>query len=508
MKVRVTTGDPTRVAGDVLALPLFEMDREKWRLPSRLGRIDAALGGRLAAVLGTGDFRGRAGDTLTVYPDDGLAARRVVLVGLGREAQLDADALRRAAGAAVRATATHRGEELAFLAPTTRRLRPPAVARALTEGAVLAGYRFDGWQEAKPDAGPGVRQVTFLYERAPDARSARRGADEGTILAESQNLARELSNQPGNALPPAELAKRAQRTAKEVGLRCRVLGPAELKRRNMGGILAVGGGSANAPRLVVLEHGKRRAAGASRGRPTICLVGKGVTFDSGGISIKPAAGMGDMKHDMSGAAAVVGAMRAVALLKLPLHVVGILGAAENMPSGTAYRPGDLVRTMAGKSVEIVNTDAEGRVVLADALHFANTEFEPDAIVDLATLTGACVIALGSWCSGLFGNDDALVERVRRAGEASAERAWPMPLWDGHKQAIRSRAGDLKNAGGRQAGAGTAAAFLSHFVGDTPWAHLDIAGTGWTEKTGPYQPAGATGVGVRLLLELLQSWKKA
>ena len=399
MKVRVTTGDPTQVAADVLALPLFELDRDKWRLPSRLGHIDAALGGRLAAVLSTGDFRGRAGDTLTVYPDDGLAARRVVLVGLGREAQVDADALRRAAGAAVRATAACRGEELAFLAPTTRRLRPPAVTRALTEGAVLAGYRFEGWQESKPDAGPGVRQVTFLYERTPDARSARRGADTGAILAESQNLARELSNQPGNALPPAELAKRAQRTAKEVGLRCRVLGPAELKRRNMGGILAVGGGSANAPRLVVMEHGKRRAAGASRGRPTICLVGKGVTFDSGGISIKPAAGMGDMKHDMSGAAAVVGAMRAVALLKLPLHVVGILGAAENMPSGTAYRPGDLVRTMAGKSVEIVNTDAEGRVVLADALHFANTEFEPDAIVDLATLTGACVIALGKLVLG-------------------------------------------------------------------------------------------------------------
>jgi leucyl aminopeptidase len=241
------------------------------------------------------------------------------------------------------------------------------------------------------------------------------------------------------------------------------------------------------------------------GPAPVCVVGKGITFDSGGISIKPAAGMEEMKHDMSGAAAVVGALRACALLEIPQPVVGVIGAAENMPSGTAYRPGDVVKTMAGKTIEVLNTDAEGRVVLADALHYARTHYEPCAIVDLATLTGACMVALGRWASGLFGNHERLIEMVRAAGDATAERAWPMPLLDGHKEEIRSQIADIKNTGGRQAGASTAAAFLSHFVGDTPWVHLDIAGTGWLTNGGTYLKRGATGVGVRLLLELLRDF---
>jgi leucyl aminopeptidase len=216
--------------------------------------------------------------------------------------------------------------------------------------------------------------------------------------------------------------------------------------------------------------------------------------------------MDEMKHDMSGAAAVVGALRACALLKVPVHVVGVIGAVENMPSGSAYRPGDVLTAMSGKTIEVLNTDAEGRVVLADALHYARTHFAPQAIVDLATLTGACVVALGMWASGLFGNNERLVERVRRAGEATAERAWPMPLWEGHRKEIRSEIADIKNTGGREAGSSTAAAFLAAFVEDTPWVHLDIAGTGWTSKPTPYQRKGATGVGVRLLMELVREWK--
>ncbi len=507
MKVRAASGDPARVAADVLAVPLFSLDAQAPELPARLRRVDAALGGRIESLVATGDFRGRPGETSTVYPDGEEGPTRIVLVGLGDESKADADALRRAAGTALKAAAGRKAERLVVLAPSSRRVRHAPAARALTEGALLASYRFEGWREEDPDAGKGVTDVTLLYDRTADARGVRRPIAEGTAIAESQNLARELSNLPGNALPPAALAREAQKMSRAVGLRCRVFGPTELKRRNMGAILAVGGGSANPPRLVVMEHGKRRARGARRGRPTVCLVGKGVTFDSGGISIKPSAAMDEMKHDMSGAAAVIGAMRAVALLKLPLHVVGIVGAAENLPSGTAYRPGDLVRSASGKVIEVLNTDAEGRVVLADALHFANTEYEPDAIVDLATLTGAMVIALGSWCSGAYGSDDDLLERLRKAGEASAERVWPMPLWQGHKDAIKSRVGDLKNTGGREAGSATAAAFLAAFVGDTSWAHLDIAGTAWTGKGGPYQPPGATGVGVRLLIELLQSWRK-
>jgi leucyl aminopeptidase len=271
----------------------------------------------------------------------------------------------------------------------------------------------------------------------------------------------------------------------------------------MGALLAVGQGSANPPRLVVLEHRPRR-----RNRATLCLVGKGITFDSGGISIKPAGGMQDMKHDMSGAAAVVGALRAAALLDVPLHVVGILAAAENLPGGGAYRPGDILTSMSGRTIEIQNTDAEGRLVLCDALHFARTQFEPAAIIDLATLTGACVVALGSHASGLFSNHTGLVDALRRASEASGERVWPMPLFDEHRDEMRSQVADLKNvSGSRDAGASTAAAFLSRFVGETPWAHLDIAGTAYTGKTGPYQPYGATGVGVRLLAELMQDWPR-
>jgi leucyl aminopeptidase len=352
-----------------------------------------------------------------------------------------------------------------------------------------------------------VASFTLCFERGADLRAARAAARTGVILAESQNVARQLSNEPANALPPAALAAAAQRVAREAGLRVRVLDVAEMKRRKMGGILAVGGGSANPPRLIVLEHG--RAAGKARGgrrRDTICLVGKGITFDSGGISIKPSASMEEMKHDMSGAAAVVGALRACALLGVPQHVVGVIGAAENLPSATAYRPGDIVTTMSGKTIEVLNTDAEGRVVLADALHFARSEFEPASMIDLATLTGACVVALGKWATGLFGNDEKLCERVRRAGEATGERAWPMPLWDEHKKHVRSQIATVKNSGGRDAGASTAAGFLAAFVGDTPWVHLDIAGTAWVTKAGPYQPLGATGVGVRLLLELLRAWK--
>jgi leucyl aminopeptidase len=386
----------------------------------------------------------------------------------------------------------------------SRRLPAGLAARALAEGAVLASYRSDARRTQREDRKPPVAHVTLLAERASDLAAAREAAEVGVVLAESQNVARRLSNEPPNVLTPEALAREARKLAAELGLGCRVLDVAEMRRRKMGALLGVGQGSAHPPRLVVLEHRPRRG----RTRPTICVVGKGITFDSGGISIKPAGGMHEMKHDMSGAAAVVGLLRAAALLELPLHLVGVLAAAENMPGGDAYRPGDILGSASGLSIEIQNTDAEGRLVLADALHYARTQYEPAAMIDLATLTGACVVALGSWTSGLFGNHEGLVEAVRRAGEATGERAWPMPLWDEHRDEMRSQVADLKNvSGSRDAGSSTAAAFLSKFVGDTPWVHLDIAGTAYTSKPGPYQPYGATGVGVRLLAQLLQEWPR-
>ncbi len=513
MQVTVETRNPVDARTAMLAVLVPKLGDAPWRPPPRVAALDRALGGRIAALIESGDFRGGAGETLTLYPNGAVPAERVQLLGLGDAAELDAESARRAAGRALSAARERRATSVAICTPRIRRLRMPEIARALAEGLVLASYRFDTYRERDADAAPPVERAALLIDRAGELRAAREMCRIGVVVAESQNLTRQLSNEPANALPPAGLADAARRVAREVGLGVQVMGVAELKKHRMGGILAVGGGSAHTPRLIVLDHqprpkaGKRRAAGSARAIPTVCLVGKGITFDSGGVSIKPADRMDEMKHDMSGAAAVIGALRACALLKLPLRVVGVIAAAENLPSSTAYRPGDIVTTMSKKTVEILNTDAEGRVVLADALHYANAKFEPQAIVDLATLTGACVVALGKWATGLFGNHQGLVEAVRAAGEASAERAWPMPLWTEHRKAVRSSVADIKNATGREASSSTAAAFLANFVGDTPWVHLDIAGTAWNNKPSPYLKKGATGVGVRLLVELLQGWKQ-
>jgi len=502
MLVTADARDPVETATDLLVVPVAELTDQT--LPARTAAIDRALRGRLSAVIDAGDFRGKRDQRLLLYPDGELRAKRVLLLGLGPEGDLDSEALRRAGGQLVAEAASRRAPKLTLAVPPLRRVRIPEAAQALTEGAVLGAYRFDAYKSSEDD-GPGeVAALQLCIDRAANLRAARQAVKRGTILAESQNLARDLSNAPANALPPAALAREAQRIAREVGLRARVLGVPELRKRKLGAILAVGGGSANPPRLISLEHRPAR-----KQTETICFVGKGITFDSGGISIKPAQGMDEMKHDMSGAAAVIGALRACALLKVPQHVVGVIGAAENMPSGSAYRPGDIVTSGLGKTIEVLNTDAEGRVVLADALHWARSEFTPRAMIDLATLTGACVVALGHWATGLFGNNERLVERVRKAGESTGERTWPLPLWEGHRQAVRSEVADVKNTGaGREAGSSTAAAFLQAFVGDTPWVHLDIAGTGWTGRAEGYQPRGATGVGVRLLLELLAEWKGA
>jgi leucyl aminopeptidase len=302
---------------------------------------------------------------------------------------------------------------------------------------------------------------------------------------------------------PAWLGDRARELAREVGLRVHVFDERELERRHMGALLAVGRGSANPPRMIVLEHGAP-PRGARR-RRCVALVGKGITFDTGGISIKQAAGMEDMKHDMSGGAAVFGALRVAALLRLPLHVVGIVPAAQNSPDGKGYLPGDVLRSASGKTIEVQNTDAEGRVVLADGLFHAQS-YEPEAIIDLATLTGACVVALGREYAGMLGNDERLQARVRAAADATRERVWPLPLADEHKKAIESHIADVKNTAGREAGVLTAGAFLSHFVGEAPWVHLDIAGKELTPKDAPYCVKGATGFGVRLLAELLRRWR--
>jgi leucyl aminopeptidase len=472
------------------------------KLPRALHRLDQALGARIQRYLDSGEFRGKVGE-LVAFPTEDIAAKRVLLIGLGPSKNVDAEVLRRATGAAVKAAAKRKDRTAALVAPPTRRLAPARMAQALAEGAVMGTYRFDGYRDLEDEPGE-VESVSLLAADAASATALRRGVNLGAITAASTNLARDLSNEPGSVHTPAWLGNQARKLGREVGLKVRVMAERDLEREKMAGILAVGRGSVNRPRLIVMEHGTPQSG--RRRRPTVALVGKGITFDSGGVSIKPAANMHEMKHDMSGAAAVFGAMQGAARLKLPLHVVGIVPAAENKPGGNAYLPGDIIRSASGKTIEVLNTDAEGRIVLADALHHATARFTPDAIVDLATLTGACVIALGSACCGLMGNNENLMRRVQEAGESSHERTWRLPLWDEHQKQIKGDVGDIKNTGGREAGPSTAGAFLSHFVGDTPWVHLDIAGTAWSGRPQSYCVKGATGFGARLLLELLRNWK--
>lgn len=508
MKVRVENGDLARSSSEWTALVLPE-GRSKPRLPAEVAQLDDALGGPIRAAIDGGGFHGRSGETLAIFPTSGkrrrggAATRRLLLVGCGASAKLDAEILRLTAGRIVKHTTSQEAKRITIVLPRLASRRASACAQALAEGLVLGNYRFDRHRARAAGRPSTLSSVAVVISKEESLRDLRAAVRRGVLIAESQNEARDLSNEPANTLPPVGLARQAQRVSREVGLRCRVFGGRELATLKMGGLLAVGGGSSRPPRLIVMEHGRASQKRSGRSaRPTICVIGKGITFDSGGISIKPSAAMDEMKHDMAGAAAVVGALRACALLKLPLHVVGVIAAAENLPSSTAYRPGDVIRTHSGKTVEILNTDAEGRVVLADALHYANQRYKPDAMVDLATLTGACQVALGPWASGLFCCERSLSGEIEAAGTRAGERAWPLPLLSEHRAAMKSTIADLKNAGGRGGGASTAAGFLAEFAGDTPWAHLDIAGTAWTDKVGPLQPRGATGVGVRLLIEWL------
>jgi len=489
MQITVETHNATDVRTAMLVLPVPQLEVARWSPPRRAAAVDRALGGRIAAVIASGDFRGRSGESLLLYPSAKTPVERVQLLGLGEEGKLSAESARGLAGRAIDAARDRRAGSIAICVPRVPGLRLPEVTQALAEGLVLASYRFDTYRARDKDAAPMVKRAALLIDRPADLKAAREASRAGIVLAESQNLCRQLSNEPANALPPVELANAAKRMAREVGIGVRVMAVAELEKHRMGGILAVGGGSANTPRLIVLDYGARSnrgrkgakgPAGSARRQPTVCLVGKGITFDSGGVSIKPSAAMDEMKHDMSGAAAVIGAIRACALLKLPIRVVGVIAAAENMPSHTAYRPGDVVTTMSGKTVEILNTDAEGRVVLADALHYANEKYKPEAIVDLATLTGACVVALGKWATGLFGNHEGLIEAVWAAGESTAERAWRMPLWDAHREAVRSDVADIKNTTGREGSASTGEEWRRraspHLGRSTPERHQVPIGT--------------------------------
>ncbi len=367
MQVQVRQRDPRSVECDGLIVPIPRTDS----LPRSLRPLDAALDGRIAAYLSSGDFGGRAGQ-VSSFPSSGIGAARVVLVGLGQDTRFDAEGLRRAAGRSMGALMRTKARRAALLVPSSRRVAPTDVGQSLTEGAILGAYRFDKYKTLDAESTE-VERLELLPADARNVAALRRGSQVGSSIAEATNWARDLSNEPGSVHTPAWMAQQARAMGRAQGIKVSVLAESQLERENMGGILAVGRGSANPPRLVIMEYGApERKRGRGRRRPTIALVGKGITFDTGGISIKPAGSMADMKHDMSGGAAVFGAMRALAALKLPLHVVGLVACAENKPDGSAYLPGDVVTTASGKTIEVLNTDAEGRIVLSDALHRATS----------------------------------------------------------------------------------------------------------------------------------------
>ena len=500
MEIRVTVTDVATYDGDAVVVNLFEGVTQPG---GATGALDRALGGAITDAIAHREIAGKREDALVIHSLGKLPARLVLVAGLG---QAEAFSLPRARG--VTARALRRLRDLGCRRVGTivhgaglGGLDPAAAAQALAEGAVLGLYTFDRYKRADADGETGspkkaIEVVELLEQDEAKAAGIRAGVARGQVIAEAVNFARDLVNEPGLALTPTELAVRARRMAAEVGLECQVLDQAEMERLGMGGLLGIARGSQQPPQFIILRH----RGGAPDGPPALGIVGKGITFDSGGISIKPAERMAEMKGDMAGAAATLGAMRAIATLRLPLNVSAYVAATENLPSGSAVKPGDILRAMDGTHMEILNTDAEGRVVLSDALVYARRD-GCARLVDLATLTGACVVALGSIRSGAFTNDEAFLRQVTAASQAAGEKIWPLPMDEEYDELIKGEVGDIKNTGGRWGGAITAAKFLARFADKTPWVHLDIAGTFLADKAKDDQPKGGTGVGVRTLVAL-------
>lgn len=491
MNVKTASAPPLGFSTPLLVLPQFQ---DSGALAGAADQVNEMMGGVISRAWRDGDFTGKSGETLLLYAPEESEVGRILLVGVGKAEELEAEGIRKMAGRAVRVAEELKLSAIALGMDLSWPLPDELVAQAAAEGAVLAAWRFRELKTVEDPSEPTVEVTEFTLLTEGEEPKIQAGARVGLILARGENLARTLQARPGNVATPSHLAEEARKMARGRKLKITILGPREMEEEGMGALLAVARGSDEEPRLIVLEH-----RGGGKKDPPLVLVGKGLTFDAGGISIKPSSGMEDMKYDMSGGAAVLGAMQALSELEVPLNVVGIVPSSENLLNGKAVKPGDVIRTREGKTVEVINTDAEGRLILADALSYAQ-KFEPSAMVDCATLTGACVIALGHVASAVLGTDDALVEELREAGDRSGQRCWPLPLWKEYREQLESTVADLKNVGGRPAGTITAAAFLKEFVGEVPWAHLDIAGTAYGEGKLSYQRKGGAGVPTRLLVE--------
>jgi leucyl aminopeptidase len=503
MDVQLTTQAVQSVPGDALVVGAAsttgassEQKAKSVSLSTTAAEVDRLLNGLISESCAEGEFKGNQGELLTIHTMGKLAVKRVLVVGLGNQEKMNTQSIRHASAVAARKLQSTGAHQIVLaLNWDGGHLDAAQVVQAQAEGALLGTYTFRKYQSNNQTNGKGISQLLLLTDDTQKAEFER-AIQRAQALAEGTNFARDLVNEPPCVLTPTELANRASTMAKHFGLECEVFDREKIRELGMGGLLGVSQGSAEPPQFVILRyHGAPRSNNKG-----LALVGKGITFDTGGISLKPAANMDEMKGDMGGAAAVLGAMQAIAELKPTINVTALIPTCENMPSGTAYRPGDILRIMNGKTIEIVNTDAEGRLILADALSYASQEgFSP--IIDLATLTGGIVVALGTTMTGLFSNDETLTDEILAAGRAAGEKFWPMPMDDEYKEQIKSDIADIKQTGGRSASSVTAAKILENFVGDARWAHLDIAGTSYSDSKKPYQEKGATGVGVRTLAEL-------
>ncbi|MFN3431857.1 MAG: leucyl aminopeptidase [Candidatus Sericytochromatia bacterium] len=494
MNVTVTAARLSEVQADALILGVPAGQA----LPDGpLKEADAALGGALGRVLGDQQFTGKSDQVEVLYPMVGLGAPRVVLLGLG-DKPLDAEGWRKAVSTAVGAV-SGKARSVALLLPAG--MDPAMAAEAASESAILSAYEFHPYQTEK-DEDDTDRKLETLTLIASDEATARAASARGVEMAETVSWVRDLSNMPGNKLVVSDLVREATQMAKAEGLSIRVMEFDELKREGFGCLVAVGQGSVHPPAFVVVEY-----QGGAAGEAPIGLVGKGITFDTGGINIKPRAGMEEMKTDMHGAATVLGTLKMAARRKLPVNLVGCLAIAENMPNGNAIKPGDIVKSYNGLTVEILDTDAEGRLVLADGLGYVVKNHQPRAVIDLATLTGSIIMALAYEATGLFTNNAELATQLKAAGEVTGERVWQFPTWDVYERMAKSDIADVRNVGKEKGDAIASAMFLKSFVGQTPWVHLDIAGSSFIPDAKPYRPKGSTGVGVRLLIEWLTQQTK-
>jgi leucyl aminopeptidase len=487
--IACTGGPLSAIDTDLLIVPWFEDDT-----PGAAG-VDGASGGEVARALSSKEFQAKPYEMfLAPVSDRSWRTSRLALIG-GGSGERGSALLRKLATAAGLAARQRRVARAAFAVRGTG--DPHELAQAVAEGLTLAEFYAGSYKTTDPQPAPVPVWTVAIIDANDQAVDAARGAvARGRILGECSNMARELANEPGNTLTPREFAKRTAALASEAGVKVEILDETQIEKLGMGLLLGVARGSAEPPRVIVFRYDPPGAPAT----PVLGLVGKGITFDTGGISIKPAEKMEQMKDDMAGGAAVACAMRAIALLEAPMRVVGVVPTTENMPGGRAIKPGDVLKSAAGKTVEVINTDAEGRLILGDGLWYAR-QLGATHLVDVATLTGAVVVALGKITSGLFGSPDAWVERVRRVADRAGDRAWPMPIFDEYRDQIKSDIADMINTGGRAAGAITAAMFLKEFADGLPWVHMDIAGTAWADEPKPYLPKGPSGVAVRTLAAL-------